>query len=173
VLIIVFKKKPSLRNVKDRKNIKVYVTVFLVFSLLLFGMDITMRVTVVGFGLTPETAYPNQLNQLDITGQNNGARTGNLYVTMQATNATFLKQQNYVLVNNSTIKVPFEVPWFKSQTKNVSYTIDENVTSYCFSFRYEQPALGVIVNGVITYVSYQFNETNNSYYPNTFSMVIS
>jgi len=106
-----------------------------------------------------------------LTGRNDWARTANLYVVTSATNATFPSQQNYDLINNSTIKVPFEVPWYGTQTKNVSYRINEGVKGYSFSFRYEQTGLGVVIDWLIPTLVFSGTKRTTAIYMNTFSMM--
>jgi hypothetical protein len=172
LLIFVF--VPSLRKYRRKRNIVIYATVGIILSLLVVqACEVSLRPALFTVHIVDYPKIPplktNQLNQLNLTCTTYlGDRATSFYLVFTGENISFIeKQQDYVLTNTTTIKIPFTTPYGRDmkdvQIKPLLFRINENVTSFKMYPLLEQINGQVIMGSGIWDIWGKLNSTEKGY----------
>jgi hypothetical protein len=162
----------SLRNYRRWRNILIYVAAALVVSLLLFQIDNVGRWAMVNINCNGAPQYmPRAVGQLTVGAESWGDREANFNVVVSCVNASFQPEQNFIHVNDTTIKVPFLLQTRglprSTDSRSVSFAIDEGKAGFSFDVSWEQQGSGKLVVASCDYfLSYAWNGTQNCYVMN-------
>lgn len=170
-LLVIF---PSLRKYRRKRNILVYIVVFLIIALLVFQINDAPRLSrrsIAGYAFAGESKYYNREgNQLVIDCENIGDKAASFYLVCNGLNASIQvkTQQDYIQTSNRTVKIPFSLQEhglpLSEERKPVFFTIDENVEEFSFTFSLEaQNNNHLVVYRGDTYVTYLWNVTENCF----------
>jgi hypothetical protein len=150
-----------------------YAVVALVAGVLVYqAYDTGLGPTHIGydFTLTTDTFKPDAVNQFNITSGNNGLRAANYQIVLNAVNASFTEDNptEYIRVDNSTIRIPFDFNQAKPATmsKQVFFKIDTNATGFSIHTGLEAaPDSKLVVTIWTDKMQANFNPSLDSYKP--------
>ncbi len=163
---------PSARKYWRRRNIALYAAFALIIFLLFFQIDNVSRRAMITYGFSAgnNRAYVGAVNHVTLSGENHGGRAARFYLVFSSVNASFQtqNQQDYILANSKTVKVPFVLSESGFSTnaasKPVLFTVDENVSGFSFSATLEPTGLGGLsVTSGFSSATYTWNATENCY----------
>lgn len=144
VLVICLIKIPTLRAYRRRRNLIIYAVLTVIFVLIIYQASVaSLGPTYLSYKISSNgnTLYSGQESQFTITCSIHGSSEAHFYVIMQSENATFQieGQSDYLKMNNTAVKIPFNLPINGEQNKVVHFTVDAHVTSYGLYPSVERP----------------------------------
>ncbi len=166
-ILVLFVRYPSLRNYRRKRIILIYCVFILVLGLLMFQMDNVYRRAFVNYSISTsyDKAYVGVVNRVVWSCGCFGGRSASFYLVISSINASFTLhyQRDYVLISNTTVKVPFSLSE-SSDSEPVFFIIDDNVTSFSFSASLENRGWGGLeVSSALSSVTFVWNATENYY----------
>jgi|GEM_PF-2008482 hypothetical protein len=137
VLAVVFLKYPSIKAYRRKRNLLAYAAMITVLGLIAYqAYYISLGPNYVSFSIqkTQNPIYSGQQNQFSVTCNSDGAKTVDFYMVIVGANATLQANslQGYIQPNDTEIKIPFSFHGSGTQTKQVYFTADANVSSLTF-----------------------------------------
>jgi hypothetical protein len=168
VLLLKFR---SLWSVHRKSIFTVYGIITLVVGLLIFqAHDAGLGPTHIGYdyALSANTFEPNVVNQFNVTSGTNGIRPIYYNLVLTSKNASFTEDnpQEYIRVDNTTIKIPCPFNEAKPATlnKSVFFKIDQNTTGFSIDTNLEaSPNSNIIVTTWTGTMQCDYNAKLNSY----------
>ncbi len=166
---------PGLREYHRKRNKVIYASMLVVLlSLSLQIGNVSSRALIdYSVGTDSTKIYLGTSNQIGISAANHGDRSISFYIIVRGENASFQHepQQSYALIDNRTIKVPFQLQGIShSQGKMARFTVDDNVRAFTFSASFETSDMQyVTVMSGITSISFEWNDTEGCYVPGIMS----
>ena len=165
---------PSLRKYRRKRNLIIYAAVGIILSfLLLQAYEISLYPPIFTVGIANSSKIPtlkaNQVNQINFTCTTYpGDKTASFYLVFTGENISFIgKQQDYVLTDTTTIKIPFTAPYGSDiedvQIKPLLFQINENVTSFKMYPLLEQINGQVIMGSGLWDIWGKFDSTERGY----------
>jgi hypothetical protein len=164
-----FKKFPSLRNYRRKRNIIAYSALLLVFALLAFQAYDAGSVAIVGYRVESHFRFdPEAAKNIGLTCSIRSVRSYSICLVLKSVNASFptLTELNYLHINDTAVKVPFTNSGLFSPTevtKYVFFEIDKDVTGFSFSILPESWSSRCLFVSGQPSVSYVWNETENCF----------
>ncbi len=133
--VALFWKFPSLRGYRRKRNLLAYAVVALVLGLFFYqAYDASSGTTYVFFMTQkPDTPiYAEHQNSFTLTCYSSGNQAASLYAAIHCTNATLQTgdQQDYIQVDESTVKIPFNIQRDSQESRPVYFTVYANVSSF-------------------------------------------
>lgn len=137
VVAAVFIKYPNFRSYHRRRNVLAYTVIILIIGLTAYqAYNTYLGPNDVAFSIqkTETPIYSGQQNHFSVTCNSEGAKDIQFYMVIQSGNATVQTngEQGYIQMNSTAIKIPFSFHGSGSQTKQVYFTADSNVSSIAF-----------------------------------------
>jgi hypothetical protein len=137
----------------------------LIFELIAFqAYDVSLGPALVSYNIDVggNLFYAGQVNQFTVSCSSHGLRETSFYLVLKCINASLIVdgEQKYIQLNSSTIKIPFTLQSWETETKPVQFIIDENATAFEF---YSYIDGQVIVTSSIAEVQGHWDWATNSY----------
>ena len=158
------------RRRHPERKILTYAVIASILILLVISFDYVSRPVIVEYRVDTGSGklFTETMNQFSLISENHGSRGMSFYLVINCIGASFPTQQDNILVNSRTLKVPFDLSingfGLDSQSKNVFFTIDRGVSSFSFSIHLEQSGFGwLMVGSATTSISGIWNTTENRY----------
>jgi len=172
IAIILLVKFPSLRLYRKARNILFYSLVAATLVLTLFQAYEAPRRTVYEYYITDNspTYYPGRTNQFNLTCDYLSIKQASFYLVVNSVNVSFPTQpQNSVSFqfNSTALKVLFTVsdgtPLRTEDTRDILFSINENVTGFSFTVHPDTVTSTVFPAGGRYGMDYAWNGTKNCY----------
>ena len=169
VSILLFLKVPSLRKIRQKRNLIVYAALVLILGLTVYqAYDISLGPKVISYNVakSEKEFYAGQVNKLNISCESLCMRETSFYLVLKSVNSSLVveNQQNYIQLNSTAIKIPFTLSSLHEiQSKVVFFTIDKNVANFEFYPNVERLKDFPIVTGSTSQVQCAWNSTTSSY----------